>query len=552
MFCLFFSSNSFLVVMQVEVLDEIIENDGSYLIEVQPDDTVWDLKWMIYHESLKGYFWKMPISPDEQILFAGWRGIELSDCAKELEFYNIHEGSKIYYSRAVNTPREMDFKTIAGVFRKTYSFIRLGDVSHVLGVSNVVNYMHDVKSIRLFFDEWHTIQKNPRDYELIAKMLESMTTLKKLSLKRNYKLGDEHVIRLVKGLEMNPFVVNLNISHCKIAAEGAKAVGRVLRGCSLEKLNIGSNCGIGDDGIKEIMKGLEKNVSLKELRIQWCGIRSEGGKCIGKMLEKNTSLLKLDLTYNEDIGVEGHSRIAEGLEKNASLMELNLERCSVCVEGARKVGEMLKKNASLISLNLTRNPLGDEGMIHIADGLKRNSSLKKLVLEHCEIGAEGGKRIGEMLEENASLVKLILDKNSGIGNMGVIRVAKGLEINSSLKELHLNECDFESEGAEGIGQMLEKNISLLIINLKRNRRIGDEGCIRIAEGLERNFSLKKLNLAGCGIGRKGACRIGQMMQKNTSLTCLSLVCAWQTIKLSSHCFQTLFLSLTRTFIAVRC
>jgi Ran GTPase-activating protein (RanGAP) involved in mRNA processing and transport len=52
--------------------------------------------------------------------------------------------------------------------------------------------------------------------------------------------------------------------------------------------------------------------------------------------------------------------------------------------------------------------IGDEGAIRIAEGLEKNTSLKKLDLRDCEIGVRGAKRIGEMLEKNASLVEINL------------------------------------------------------------------------------------------------------------------------------------------------
>jgi hypothetical protein len=79
--------------------------------------------------------------------------------------------------------------------------------------------------------------------------------------------------------------------------------------------------------------------------------------------------------------------------------------------------------------------IGDEAIIRIVEGLEMNASLKELCLERvflpllfdvrmnitfmsliwnewmieCGIGFEGAKRIGEMLERNASLMKLYLE-----------------------------------------------------------------------------------------------------------------------------------------------
>jgi hypothetical protein len=54
--------------------------------------------------------------------------------------------------------------------------------------------------------------------------------------------------------------------------------------------------------------------------------------------------------------------------------------------------------------------------------------------------------------------------------------------------------------------------------------IGDEGAIRIAEGLDKNTFVKELRLGGCGIGVRGAKRIGEMLEKNASLVEIDLDC----------------------------
>jgi hypothetical protein len=127
------------------------------------------------------------------------------------------------------------------------------------------------------------------------------------------------------------------------------------------------------------------------------------------------------------------------------------------------------------------------------------------------------------------------------------------------------------KGQEVVTEGMMFVLQLCVRSNAGNRRIEDEGAFRIAEGLERNTSLKKLYLQGvfipcysfyifqlsgvwyewltmhltfmslkwnvwmieCGIGAIGAKRIGEMLEKNTSLKTLKL---GSEIPFTSHSF----------------
>ena len=56
---------------------------------------------------------------------------------------------------------------------------------------------------------------------------------------------------------------------------GASCVGRLLKNCSLQVLNVGRNS-IGDDGISVMMNGLQHNKTLTELYVYKCGLSAKG------------------------------------------------------------------------------------------------------------------------------------------------------------------------------------------------------------------------------------------------------------------------------------
>ena len=110
------------------------------------------------------------------------------------------------------------------------------------------------------------------------------------------------------------------------------------------------------------------------------------------------------------------------------------------------------------------NPLGDVAALYIAEGLRANASLTSLRLTAMEkitdpgflvIGPEGGVAIAEALMANSGLTYLDLNccsvlhgcpflwlffisvSDNKIGIPGGTRIFEMLQVNSTLKEIHL-------------------------------------------------------------------------------------------------------------------
>eukprot|EP01028_Stygiella_incarcerata_P011670 TRINITY_DN669_c3_g1_i3.p1 TRINITY_DN669_c3_g1~~TRINITY_DN669_c3_g1_i3.p1 ORF type:complete len:213 (+),score=59.38 TRINITY_DN669_c3_g1_i3:546-1184(+) len=187
------------------------------------------------------------------------------------------------------------------------------------------------------------------------------------------------------------------------------------------------------------------------------GRNSKDCEFIGHIVETKSCLKKLMFLWSA-IGDGGVAQIAKALERNFSLLEVQFCHCNFQAEGAKRIGEMLWKNDILTHLDVSGNGrMGDEGVIAIAEGLERNASLKELNLGNCGIGTEGAKRIGEMLRKNATLIKVILSGNMTIGNEGFIRIAEGLEMNYSLQMLQLPWWHVSKEIEEHIRTLLKRN-----------------------------------------------------------------------------------------------
>jgi len=104
----------------------------------------------------------------------------------------------------------------------------------------------------------------------------------------------------------------------------------------------------------------------------------------------------------------------------------------------------LKSNGRLTHLNLSMNNIEDDGVPGFIKALEGNCTLTSLnlgipvsgALDYNSITADGIKVICPMLEVNTSLKELILSRND-IGDKGTESIAAALQKNDSLVSLDL-------------------------------------------------------------------------------------------------------------------
>ena len=100
------------------------------------------------------------------------------------------------------------------------------------------------------------------------------------------------------------YVYKLCLLHCKLRADGARAIADVLRvNSTLWELNLYYNH-VGADGAREIAEALCVNSTLQELYLYGNDVRTNGNMAFASMLRVNSTLQKLSL-WDNDIGVRG-------------------------------------------------------------------------------------------------------------------------------------------------------------------------------------------------------------------------------------------------------
>ena len=115
--------------------------------------------------------------------------------------------------------------------------------------------------------------------------------------------------------------------------------------------------------------------------------------------------------------------------------------------------------------------IGDNGAYYIGQALKCNNSLRTLTL--CGCGITGIVSLCEGLEKNTSLTDLDLNDNN-ICDDGIKRLSQSLASNHTLKTLQLQRCGFTEFGIKSLARMLFHNTTIATILWDENVKMTNE------------------------------------------------------------------------------
>ena len=147
-------------------------------------------------------------------------------------------------------------------------------------------------------------------------------------------------------------------------------------------------------------------------------------------------------------------------------------------------------------------------------------------LDHTTITEQVAKQIASHLKSSPVISELSLC-NSKIDENGFLRIAEALQTNLSLTKLNLRYTDLRYTGKTGsaLTKMLKCNTSLTHLDLSSNKLITDYIAHCIFKGLQHNTTLVSLNLSHTSINGAESDTVkslNKMLQVNNSLTHLDL------------------------------
>ena len=297
----------------------------------------------------------------------------------------------------------------------------------------------------------------------------------------------------------------------------------------IEVVNLNYNS-ISEDSTRFFSEAIKINHTLKNIHLNGTNLSAESCKMLGEGIALNTKLEKLEMSYNNNLRIEGVDKLFTNLKKNSSIETILFCDNSLRKEGAKVLAEFLKENKILKKLFIEKNEFGDDGMRYIAEGLINNKSLRVLNLSENRINHSGLKFLSQALNYNNSL--------------------PGKNVNTTLSHLYLKANTFNNiESSKILGEIVQHNKSLIYLDLSNNylseysikplsealkenktlenliletNGLGSLGSNILCEGLKFNSKLKFLNLRNNSLGFEGAKNISDLLAVNKGLESINL------------------------------
>ncbi|CAD5126390.1 unnamed protein product [Dimorphilus gyrociliatus] len=219
----------------------------------------------------------------------------------------------------------------------------------------------------------------------------------------------------------------------------------------------------------------------------------------------------------------GLQNIFEGLKSSAfSLQEILFLQENFKEEQASWMGDLLKECIGLKTINLNFMKTIGKGFESICNGLKSSAtSLQKMDLCGCNLSEEQGIWLGDLLIECKVFNHLHLGYNSNITDNGLNRIFKGLTSSlETLEYIDLSGCNITENQCFWLGDLLQKCIGKLEINLTSNTQMG-EGFKRICYGLK-SPSLQSIHFTFCNLSEEQGIWLSDLLFDCTMLTAINL------------------------------
>jgi Ran GTPase-activating protein (RanGAP) involved in mRNA processing and transport len=243
---------------------------------------------------------------------------------------------------------------------------------------------------------------------------------------------------------------------------------------------------------------------------------------IAPALYHNTSIEVLDISRNGLDGIESAEILRDILRSNKTMTTLHLSGNSLgnMTGAVESIADGMGSNSTLLKIDLARRSLGDDDVSILAPTLgSRNMTLQKLTLAYNSITSTGvGVLLGTMEQSSHHITDLNLQYNHTVLNEGASLLARSLGNNAlpNLTRLSISDCGIGDDGFIALVSALEKNTSLLQLDL-RSIYFGERAFLALAESLPEIKVLQRVDFRWCPGLASAMPLLLEGLRKNTSL-----------------------------------
>eukprot|EP01028_Stygiella_incarcerata_P007593 TRINITY_DN3150_c0_g1_i1.p1 TRINITY_DN3150_c0_g1~~TRINITY_DN3150_c0_g1_i1.p1 ORF type:complete len:645 (-),score=215.91 TRINITY_DN3150_c0_g1_i1:1222-3156(-) len=315
-----------------------------------------------------------------------------------------------------------------------------------------------------------------------------------------------------------------------LGSQFAVSISRFVRAKEFKVLNLRLNV-LRDVGCLAIVHLLTQNESIQELFLGGNEIGTDGCAAIAALVDRTMSLRVLDCGSDDEdprenmFGSEAGMALAMALVHNESIEIVNLNRCGLSRPSQRcfeTFARLLMENSHITVLKLGKNGIRTESAILIFQALQVNESLERLDLHGNDITSEVGGPMGVAFTNGAHALRVLDISNNPLGPDAIIPLCAALRDGAGvLEELNASNADILDEGAVAIADMLETNNTIVRLDVRGNA-ISPVGGTALARALVHNETLQFLLLSSNPIGDPGGVEIARCLQMNHSLTTLEM------------------------------
>jgi Ran GTPase-activating protein (RanGAP) involved in mRNA processing and transport len=341
-------------------------------------------------------------------------------------------------------------------------------------------------------------------------------------------LNDEDMKGISSEFKNNPHIKCINIP-CEMSAKKVAWISEILsQNPNIEGVEFHVT-EAGVKGVKHILEVLLKLPNIGNVNFNDNGIGDEGIKCISESLLKNNNIRVVNFSNNK-ISDKGAKYISEVLSKNNNIEVLNFSNNEISDEGIKCISEALLKNNNIRVVNFSNNKIGDKGAKCISEALLNNPNIENVDLGYNKIGDDGAKYISKIFLGTNNIKKIKLGYNE-IGNKGAKYISEALLNNPNIENVDLGYNKIGDDGAKYISEALLRIHNIIeYVNLGHNE-IGDEGVKYISRALEKNCSVVHIDLMSNNIGRNGLKCILNALRSNLSAPIFDDLMTWD----GRHC-----------------